>query len=102
MSPDVFAAGLLEFAPGPTDVELIAVASEFLDVMRAVMLPLQLGGDEVIHAMRALRSLMHGFVSLEAVHGFGLSQDVDQSFHFMLVAFVRAFVPDRIAATPGK
>lgn len=51
--------------------------------------------------MRALRSLMHGFVSLEAVHGFGLPQDVDKSIHFMLEAFVRAFVPDRIAAIAG-
>ncbi|MGD0474017.1 MAG: TetR-like C-terminal domain-containing protein [Candidatus Velthaea sp.] len=87
-------------APEQTDVERIAVASEILDVMRAVMLPLQLRGDEVIHAMRALRSLMHGFVSLEAVHGFGLPQDVDESFRFMLLAFVRAFDPDRIAAVP--
>ncbi len=70
--------------------------------MRAVMLPLQLGGDEVIHAIRALRSLIHGFVSLEMAHAFGLPQDVDESFHFMLVAFVHAFVPERVAAIAAK
>jgi AcrR family transcriptional regulator len=83
-------------APKPTDVELIAVASEFLAVMDAVMVPLHLHGNDVIHAMRALRSLVHGFVSLEAVHGFGLPQEIDESFHFMLEGFVRAFVPDYV------
>jgi AcrR family transcriptional regulator len=84
-------------APKPEDVELIAVASEFLDVMAAVMAPLQLRGDELVHAMRALRSLVHGFVSLEMAHGFGLPQDIDESFRFMLDSFVRAFVPSRAA-----
>jgi AcrR family transcriptional regulator len=84
-------------APKPTDVELIAASSEFLDVMKAVMSPLQLRGNDVIHAMRALRSFVHGFVSLEAVHGFGLPQEIDESFHFMLQSFVRAFVPDCVA-----
>ena len=85
-------------APKPTDVELIAASSEVLEVMRAVLAPLQLGEDELIHAVRTLRSLMHGFVSLEAVHGFGLRQDIDESFRFMLVAFIRAFVSERIGA----
>jgi AcrR family transcriptional regulator len=84
-------------APTPTDIELIAVSSEFLAVMQAVMSPLHLGGNEMIHAMRALRALVHGFVSLEAVNGFGLPQEIDESFHFMLQAFVRAFVPDGVA-----
>jgi AcrR family transcriptional regulator len=95
LRPGLYRATLA--APKPSDVELIAVSSEFLDVMRAVMFPLRLRGDEVIHAMRALRSLVHGFVSLEAVHGFGLPQEIDESFHFMLGVFVRAFVADRIA-----
>ena len=86
-------------APEPTNVELIAVSSEFLAVMEAVMLPLRLRGNDVIHAMRALRSLVHGFVSLEAVHGFGLPQEIDESFRFMLHGFVRAFVPDCVADT---
>jgi AcrR family transcriptional regulator len=84
-------------APTPTDVELIAVSSEFLAVMEVVMLPLNLRGNDVIHALRALRSLVHGFVSLEAVHGFGLPQEIDESWRFMLQSFVRAFVPDSVA-----
>ncbi|HEY1427934.1 MAG TPA: WHG domain-containing protein, partial [Candidatus Tumulicola sp.] len=62
----------LQAAPGPKDVDLLAAASELLHVMRAVMVPLQLDDDEVVHAIRALRSLMHGFVSLELAHAFGL------------------------------
>jgi Tetracyclin repressor-like, C-terminal domain len=32
-----------------------------------------------VHATRAVRSALHGFVTLEAEGGFGLSQDVEVS-----------------------
>ena len=84
-------------APKPEDVELTAVATEFLSGARAVLSPLGLGGDDEIHALRALRSLIHGFVSLEAAHGFGFPQDVDESYHVMLRAFVSGFSPPSAA-----
>jgi len=37
-------------------------------------------GADAIHAARAVRSALHGFVSLEAAGGFGLSEDVDESY----------------------
>lgn len=39
-----------------------------------------LTGDDAIDATRTLRATMHGFVSLEALGGFGLPQDVDRSY----------------------
>jgi Tetracyclin repressor-like, C-terminal domain len=36
--------------------------------------------DETVHATRAVRSALHGFVVLEAAGGFGLPQDVDESY----------------------
>lgn len=36
--------------------------------------------ESVIHAARSLRSLLHGFVSLEMEDGFGLPEDVEESF----------------------
>lgn len=36
--------------------------------------------DETVHAIRALRSLVHGFVDLENNGGFGLAVDVDETF----------------------
>lgn len=45
---------------------------------------LNLGDDEQIHALRMVRSLVHGFVTLELSEGFGLPQDRDESFNWML------------------
>ena len=37
-----------------------------------------------MHATRAVRSALHGFVGLEAVGGFGLPQDVDPSYDWLV------------------
>lgn len=37
-------------------------------------------GADAVHAARALRSAMHGFVSLEAAGGFGLPESLDDSY----------------------
>jgi hypothetical protein len=49
-------------------------------VLLAVMRAWGLEGDEAIHAVRALRSAVHGFVAIEAGGGFGMQVDVDVSF----------------------
>lgn len=41
---------------------------------------LGLEGDEAVHAVRAVRSAVHGFSSIDAAGGFGLPADVDTSF----------------------
>jgi hypothetical protein len=50
-----------------------------------------LGGDDAVDAIRAFRAALHGFVSLEASHGFGFSASVDRSFDRLVHALVRAF-----------
>ena len=37
-------------------------------------------GDAAIHAVRAVRSALHGFVALEREGGFGIALSVDESF----------------------
>lgn len=58
-----------------------------------LLLPLLEGlgvtGDEAIHVLRGLRSLLHGFVALESAGGFGMKQDRDESLHFMLKTYLR-------------
>jgi AcrR family transcriptional regulator len=39
-----------------------------------------LTGDDVIHAVRAVRSALHGFVSLEREGGFGIPLSLDESY----------------------
>jgi AcrR family transcriptional regulator len=66
---------------GPADDPVLAAASEDLVELALGMLPENLGNkDDRLHAVRGLRSLVHGFVSIEAIGGFGLDLDTDQSF----------------------
>ena len=67
-------------APPRGDEEHRAAASEAVDVMLAVMRGWDLEGDDAIHAVRAFRSAVHGFVAIEAADGFGMAVDVDASF----------------------
>jgi AcrR family transcriptional regulator len=39
-----------------------------------------LSGDDVIHAVRAVRSALHGFVTLEREGGFGIPLSLDESY----------------------
>lgn len=49
-------------------------------VFTAVLAGYGLGGDDAIHATRAIRAALHGFAALEAGGGFGMAQSVDESF----------------------
>jgi len=76
-------------APAPDDDEHRAAAGETVDVLLAVLRAWDLEGDRAIHAVRAFRSAVHGFVAIEAGAGFGMPVDVDESFE-RLVAMVAA------------
>ncbi len=67
-------------APAPDDAEHAAAAEKVVRVVFAVLEGYGLAGDELVHATRILRSALHGFVALEAVGGFGLPEDVDETF----------------------
>ena len=57
-----------------------------LKVGLAVMSSLGLQGEEAIHGLRAFRSVVHGFATLEVAGGFGLPQDCDESFRRLVSA----------------
>jgi hypothetical protein len=44
----------------------------------------RLGSSQEIHALRMLRSILHGFATLEAADGFQIDTDVDDSFTWMI------------------
>lgn len=62
------------------DGELRAASDRLVGLLLAVLRGYGFDGDEAVHAVRALRAALHGFVALEAVGGFGMPQDVDVSF----------------------
>ena len=47
-----------------------------------------LQGDDAVDAIRALRAVLHGFVTLEAGGAFGLRADIDRSFDRLLASLV--------------
>ena len=89
-------------APAPGDADHLAVADRFVAVMTAVMAGYGLDGDDAIDAVRAYRSALHGFVSLEASGGFGMPLSVDRSFGRLVHALVRAMSSWSTASEPGR
>ena len=59
-----------------------------LKVGLAVMTSLGLEGEDGIYAVRAFRSMVHGFATLEVAGGFGMPQDIDESFHRLVETLV--------------
>ncbi len=57
-----------------------AAAVAAVGVFLAVLDGYGITGDAAIHAVRAVRSALHGFVSLEREGGFGIPLSLDESF----------------------
>jgi len=89
--PGLYAA--IQRAPGPDDHELHAAADEVVATIVAVLAAYRLEGDDAMHTVRALRSFLHGFVSLEMGGGFGLPLDLDVSFRHLLQIFIAGLRP---------
>ncbi|MGH2884216.1 MAG: TetR-like C-terminal domain-containing protein, partial [Solirubrobacteraceae bacterium] len=60
--------------------EFQAAGAEVVGLIISVLRGYDLEGEPAIHAVRAIRSALHGFVSLEREGGFGLPVDVDASY----------------------
>lgn len=73
-------------ADDPGDAELVGAATEAVQAMAAALRPVTgaLGGAALVDAVRAVRSAVHGFVMLELTGGFGMPEDVDASFAYLI------------------
>jgi AcrR family transcriptional regulator len=71
---------LIQRAPDPADTELAAAGERVTRLLYAILRGYGLDEDGTVHATRAVRSALHGFVTLEAAGGFGLPQDVEVSY----------------------
>jgi len=79
--PGLYAA--TQIAPAG-DADLLAAAGEAVEVMGAVLRGFDVPPERTVDAIRAARSAIHGFVTLEAGGGFGMPDDVDRSFDALL------------------
>jgi AcrR family transcriptional regulator len=82
-------------APPPGDQALLEVSEDLVSMLQLLMASYGLQGAEAIHAIRGLRSVVHGFVSLEQAGGFGMAISLDDSFQRLIEIFL-----DGIAGRP--
>jgi len=72
----------------PNDPELGSAEAETMGTVLAVLASCGIRGEEdAIHAARGLRSIAHGFATLENAGGFGMSLNPDESFRKLMRAF---------------
>ncbi len=84
--PGVYAATLR--APDPEDDEAIRIAEKIVGLILQLLQAYGLEDDAALHAVRGLRSLLHGFAALEQAGAFGLSLDLDESFRRLIDTFI--------------
>ena len=68
----------------PDDDEYAAASWRSVEPVVAILRGYDLDAEDAIHATRTLRAALHGFVSLEALGGFGLDVDIDASFDWLV------------------
>jgi AcrR family transcriptional regulator len=73
----------------PGDAEYERRAARLLEPVLALLAGFDLSETERVHAARAVRSALHGFVMLEQQSGFGLDVDIDDSFAWMVGMLTR-------------
>jgi AcrR family transcriptional regulator len=70
------------------DPDVQRVGSGIIELVVRVLSTYGLEGDAAIHAVRGLRSLLHGFASLELKRQFGMPLDLDESLRLLLDTFI--------------
>jgi AcrR family transcriptional regulator len=77
-------------APRDADGDHARAASRVLHPLLALIASYGLDEVEQVDAARFLRSGLHGFVTLEQAGGFGLPQNIDESFRQLVAALDRS------------
>lgn len=84
--PGLYEATLL--APDPKDQDVQLSGGKIVDLTINVLREYDLEGDSALHAVRGLRSILHGFSSLEQKGGLELALDLDVSLRLIIKAFL--------------
>jgi len=87
-------------AHGPeADMAGRKAAEALLERYTKVLGGLGLAGDDALHATRALRSAVEGFVMLEQGGAFGMAIDIDESFERLVTLLADGLGVNRTATT---
>lgn len=81
--PGRYAAANAADPTGPDDA-LTAAVGRVLDSWAAMLRGYRIDPGQEIHALRMLRTVLHGFATLEAAGGFRIEAEVDDSFTWVI------------------
>ncbi len=66
------------------------ISEHFFGESSRILAPFDLNESDSVHALRMFRSLVHGFSVLEHSDGFGLPEDAEESFKWMLEKYTES------------
>jgi hypothetical protein len=75
-------------APDPLDVDIQAAGNEIVALLLRVLEPYRLDRENALHTVRGLRSIVHGFASLELKKGFNINLDTDETLKHILSTYL--------------
>jgi AcrR family transcriptional regulator len=81
--PGRYAATIGLEPTGPDD-PVAQAGARAIDALAAVLRGYPVKPDDMDHALRMLRSVLHGFATLEAANGFQWAADIDDSFDWLI------------------
>lgn len=81
--------GALQGAMARRSAEFQVAATALLRTIFSLVTALGVKDSELVHAVRALRSLLHGFVTLELIGGFGMPEDIETSFQYQVKIYIQ-------------
>jgi AcrR family transcriptional regulator len=93
--PGTYAATMV--AAPKNDPPLDAAAGQVVETCLSVLSGYGLDRRDGLHAIRAMRSAVHGFAALEIAGGFGIPLDVDKSFDWLVSALLKGLSSSRPA-----
>ncbi|SPF54664.1 putative transcriptional regulator, TetR family [Candidatus Desulfosporosinus infrequens] len=76
-------------SPDRENLELQAAIQQLMAVLSMVLEPYNLSASDKTHAIRGLRSLMHGFASLQEAGWFSAPLDREESYQRLVNIFIR-------------
>jgi AcrR family transcriptional regulator len=98
--PGTYAATMV--AAPKNDPAVEAAAGHIVETLLSVLSGYGLDRREGIHAIRAMRSAVHGFAALEIAGGFGIPLDVDKSFGWLVSSLLKGLSSSALVATGRK
>ncbi|MGW6010264.1 TetR/AcrR family transcriptional regulator [Streptomyces sp. NPDC055210] len=77
-------AATIGVEPTDRDDPMAVAGRRLLGAFKAVLRGYEIAESDMDHALRMLRSLCHGFATLQAADGFQWSADIDESFEWLI------------------